>query len=532
MRNLYFKIFIWFWLAMALVGTAFVISTVTTQTGERDERWQSLVAAGLALNGQRAIDVYLAEGQAGLVDYLERFERRADMNAYLFDAEMNELSGRELPEGSSALAAAAAGSGRLEVRPIEDGRLVARSVATPEGDQYVMVAEMSRRRGGDGRFAGRSGRSDNDDRNDNDDGRSRRRRDGERGDPDRGVADRGGVDRDGFGRGPAFGGRGSRQPPPAPWYWVWLSLIDDPGALALRATAVFLTAGLLCYGLARYLTAPVLRLRDATHRLTHGDLSARVGPEVSNRRDELAELGRDFNLMAERIESLLTTQRQLLSDISHELRSPLARLNVALALARQKSGEEAAVALDRIEGEAENLNELIGQVLVLARLEGDTSEGVKNPVDMTRLVNDIAADADFEARGKGCNVRVISDVPCKLRSNEHLLRSAIENVVRNAVRYTEAGSEVEIEVACSEEACVVTVRDHGPGVPEDNLDELFQPFYRIADSRDRESGGTGLGLAITERAIRLHGGRVRARNADDGGLIVELTLPRDETEVS
>jgi two-component system sensor histidine kinase CpxA len=315
-----------------------------------------------------------------------------------------------------------------------------------------------------------------------------------------------------------------------PWYGVWLSAFEQPGALALRMGAILITAGLLCYGLARYLTAPVLRLRNATRALAAGDLGVRVGPAVGNRRDELAELGRDFDLMAERIETLLTAQRQLLSDVSHELRSPLARLNVALALARQRAGAQAEAPLDRIEVEAEQLNALIGRVLALARFESGAVEPEFGQVDLVRLVEDIAADADFEADPKGASVAVRAQESFRVEGNEPLLRSAIENVVRNAVRYTAPGTVVEIAVTPKEPAAdapgvVIAVRDRGPGVPEDQLEELFKPFYRIADARDRQSGGTGLGLSITERAVRLHGGTVRAANAPDGGLLVEIELP-------
>ncbi len=511
MRSLYFKIFIWFWLAMALVGTAFVISTVTTQTGESNSRWRPLVGAGLTANGQRAIDIYNQGGQEGLVVFLDRFEDRTNIRAYLFDPSATELSGRELPEGGASLVAEAARSMELAVRELDDddrSRLVALQVTTPDSDSYVVLAEVRR----PFRAAG---------------GRSRDGYDGRRGGSSGGQ--RGGGDQPGDFR---RGGRGDggfdiqRSGPPAPWYGVWMSAVDRPGALAFRLLAVFLTAGLVCYALACHLTAPVQRLRAATHQFAGGDLSARVGPHISGRRDELNELGRDFDQMAERIESLLTTQRRLLSDVSHELRSPLARLNVALAMARQRSGEEAQGSLDRIETEAEQLNQMIGQVLVLARLESGAGKPAPVAVDLARLVADVAADADFEAGGRDSSVRISASEPCTVQGTEQLLRSAVENVVRNAVRCTADGSDVDIALAKAGGEAVITVRDHGPGIPEEHLEGIFQPFYRIEDSRDRESGGTGLGLAITDRAVRLHGGTVAASNGFRwGGLVVELRLP-------
>lgn len=505
MHNLYFKIFLWFWLAMALVGVAFVVSTVTLQNSEEGSRWRSFVASGLNLSGQSAVDAYQARGQRGLVDFFERLERRYNIRAYLYDGDLQELSGRRAPTAGAALVQSAVVSDDLAVEEFDDSRLVALSLISPEGETFVLLADME--------WPFRGG------------GRSRDRFDG-RG--SRGGGGRGNFSPDSF--------RGGSRRAARPWYGVWLSAVDEPGALALRMLAIFLTAGILCYGLARYLTAPVLRLRDATHRLTSGDLSVRVGSAVGGRRDELAELGRDFDLMAERIESLLTAQGQLLSDVSHELRSPLARLNVALALARQRAGPDAAGPLDRIESEADQLNSLIGRVLTLARFESGAARPEFAEVDLVRLVQDIAADADFEADPKGASVVVVASEPCRVRGNEPLLRSAIENVVRNAVRYTEEGTNVEISLKTdrrpAEEAAaqgrrevVISVRDYGPGVPEERLAELFEPFYRIADSRDRESGGTGLGLSITDRAVRLHGGTAIATNAPGGGLIIEIHLP-------
>jgi signal transduction histidine kinase len=292
----------------------------------------------------------------------------------------------------------------------------------------------------------------------------------------------------------------------------------------LHLLAIIAVSGVFCYWLARYLTAPVTKLRAATQELARGNLHARVAPAFGNRRDELASLGADFDMMAEKIETLITNQRRLLGDISHELRSPLARLNVALELARQRAGEEASGALQRIQREAENLNEMIGQLLALTRLEGE-AEGVnKASFDLAKLIRDIVDDADYEARNRNRSVRLEAPEACPLLGNEQLLRRAIENVVRNAVQYTADATTVEVKLVCGMQA-TITVRDHGSGVPAEVLDKLFRPFYRVDDARDRNSGGTGLGLAIAERAVRLHGGTVEAANVATGGLAVTIVLP-------
>lgn len=517
MQNLYFKIFIWFWLAMTLVGTAFVISTVTLQDREANTSVQSYYASGLTLTAESVIEAYEGRGREGLANYLGGIERRYRLNAFLFDDNAQELSGRAVPSGGVELVERAGSNDELVIETVEGGRLIALQVVSPEGNTYVVLTEMEwpyrgwRRSGVEVTIE------------------AERLEDG-----------------DARGRFNFRGGRGARLPdgtvgPPPSLAWrVWSSLVDQPGELALRLLAVFFTAGILCFGLARYLTAPVLRLRDATHQFASGNLGVRVGPAVGKRRDELAELGRDFDVMAERIESLLTTQRQLMSDVSHELRSPLARLNVALALARQRSGEETAGPLDRIEVEAEQLNVLIGRVLALSSFESGASEPEFASVNLNRLIDDVTVDADFEAKAKEAGVKVKTSESCSVRGNELLLRSAIENVVRNAVLYTDSGTDVEIGLTFADmvvndssgdgatsRCAVISVRDHGPGVSDDQLARLFEPFYRIADSRDRESGGTGLGLSITERAVRLHGGTVDARNATDGGLVVEIRLPID-----
>jgi two-component system, OmpR family, sensor histidine kinase CpxA len=295
-----------------------------------------------------------------------------------------------------------------------------------------------------------------------------------------------------------------------------------------------ISSGLVCYLLARYLTSPIVRLRAATQKLAAGDLAARAGMPRSHRHDEMAELMRDFDRMAERLQNLVTAQRRLLTDISHELRSPLARLNVALELARQRSGSDAASALDRIDRETNRLNEMIQRLLTLVRLEGGDDSIQKTPIDLPQLIHEIAKDAAFEAQSRHCAVEVEIVDDCLVSGSPTLLHSAIENVVRNAIRYTDEGTTVQVRLEQAQTPkgaeAVVRVTDSGPGVPEDALDKLFRPFYRIDDARGRDTGGAGLGLAITERAVYLHGGVVRAANRSQGGLMVEIRLPLASAE--
>jgi two-component system, OmpR family, sensor histidine kinase CpxA len=289
-----------------------------------------------------------------------------------------------------------------------------------------------------------------------------------------------------------------------------------------------ISSGLVCYLLARYLTAPVVRLRAATQRLAAGDLSARAGGLGARRRDEMAQLVRDFDTMAERLEAAVQAQSRLLHDISHELRSPLARLNVASALAHQRAGSEAHSALERIDLEAERLNELIGGLLTIARLDSGNDARQKSPILLGELIEGIAADANFEAQGRNCGVESLIKEDCLVSGTPILLHSAIENVVRNGARYTREGTKVLITLEQSHNVsgeALISIADSGPGVPEEALDKLFRPFYRIDDARGRLTGGAGLGLAITERAVRLHGGTVKASNRPEGGLLVQIRLP-------
>lgn len=295
-----------------------------------------------------------------------------------------------------------------------------------------------------------------------------------------------------------------------------------------------LSSGLVCYLLSWYLTKPIVQLRTAARQIAAGDLTARAGAPAISRRDEVAGLMRDFDAMAERLETLLKAQSRMLNDISHELRSPLARLNVALGLARQRTGVESTDMLDRIELEAARLNELIGRILTLARLEDGEQLVPQTPVPLDEIVESVSEDAEFEAQERHCHVHTsIAEGNWEVRGNASLLHSAVENVVRNAIRYTQEGSAVDIELKNETRGAreaVLRVSDSGPGVPSDSLDKLFQPFYRLDDARGRQTGGVGLGLAITERAVRFHGGKVSAFNRPQGGLVIEIRLPMIASE--
>ena len=296
----------------------------------------------------------------------------------------------------------------------------------------------------------------------------------------------------------------------------------------LGGLLVFVLSGLVCFWLVRYLTSPLVELRAATQRLAEGDLGARTGAIAHPRRDEVANLGVDFDAMAERIEGLMNAQRQLLGDISHELRSPLARLNMALALSRRtaegiNATEIMEPALERISRETKRLDALIAQLLTLTRLESGEKSDYRL-FDLAQLIREIVDDTDFEARASGRTVRLLQTAPFSLVGSRDLWHSAIENVIRNAVRHTDDLTSVDVRLVTVPEL-TVRVRDHGPGVPPEALEHLFKPFFRVEKARDRNTGGVGLGLAITYRAIRSHGGSVEARNHPEGGLEVRLCVP-------
>ena len=227
--------------------------------------------------------------------------------------------------------------------------------------------------------------------------------------------------------------------------------------------------------------------------------------------------------MAIKTENLISSQRQLLNDVSHELRSPLARMNVALDLLRRHAGEDPA--LNRMEVDLQRLNEMIGRLLTVARLEAASTLQNAVRVNLSELISSVASDAEFEAQEQGSRVDIVQEEDLAVLGDPSLLRSVIENVLRNAVRFTAAGTTVEVNLrnnpVISAHEAIIVVRDHGTGVPEAELTQIFKPFYRLDDSRGTNSKGAGLGLAIAERIVHLHGGRVRATNEAGGGLALK-----------
>jgi signal transduction histidine kinase len=276
---------------------------------------------------------------------------------------------------------------------------------------------------------------------------------------------------------------------------------------------------LLCYAFAYSLTSPVRRLRSVVDCFGRGDFSARA---PASRKDELGELARSFNEMAGRIQTLLAAERRLLLDISHELRSPLARLGVAVELAR--SGEDREHMLDRIQKEADRLNELVAELLQVTRVEADPSMQKNDIVHLDELLGDRVYDSLLEAKAKDCTLLLKAPVPAILSGDEELIRRALDNVIRNAIRYAPRNTSVDVELTKTADAALVSVRDFGPGVPPDALTRIFDPFYRVDSDRNRASGGLGLGLAIARRSVELHKGKLSAQNAHPG-LLVTIQLP-------
>jgi two-component system, OmpR family, sensor kinase len=308
------------------------------------------------------------------------------------------------------------------------------------------------------------------------------------------------------------------------------------GALSLPAISLtilciaLVVSALTSWWLAQHLSAPIRRIQEGARALAsenldmRGSAGLRVSAGLEGRRDELAVLARDFDAMADQLRANRGAITQLLRDISHELRSPLARMRVALGLARQPAADLSRQ-LDRLEREIERLDSLISQVLKLARLHGTDAPFARETFDLGEVIEEVVRDANFEGAVKNCKVRLQGAAAAAVNGNRELVRSAIENVLRNAVRYSPQDASVDVAIARAESGVVILIRDQGPGVPGRDLERIFEPFYRVAESRDRDTGGEGIGLAITAQVMKAHGGWARAANGQQGGLEIRLSLP-------
>lgn len=458
MRSLFFKIFLWFWLANILVAAAQLVA-IWAGVGTQPPRAQTAASGLLTVYGRGAVAVLEREGPEALRAYTGKGEGSTAYPLFLFDEQGEEKTGAPTPPGAKELAMQTLKEDSPTRKAPPSSSLLAVRLTGSKGRPYVAV-----------------------------------------GHPLSGPTEK---------------------------------VVGAPRLLITQLIVVVISTGIVCYGLSHYLTAPLRRLRTASQQIARGDLSVRAGTRVGNRHDEIGQLGRDFDFMVERVETLLSTQQRLLQDMSHELRSPLTRLNLALDLAVQQSGPEAKDSLDRIGRESQRLNDLIGGLLTLARLEAGEKLDAKATIDLPALIREIVADADFEAKGSGRGVRFSNGDVCTVEGTPDVLRSAIENVIRNGIRYTPEGTQVDVVLLLRQGEdslqAVIRVKDCGPGVPESSLKDIFRPFYRVDDVRDRRSGGVGLGLAIAQQAMRLHGGTISAANAPGGGLVVELMLPAEKS---
>ncbi|RYX82043.1 HAMP domain-containing protein [bacterium] len=505
-RALAFKIFGAFWVAMTLAGV-FLLALETSRTERLILRARAINRDAVAFYAVSLAKDHEDPQTSQSRDFLQDLQTRTGIRAWLFDAKGVEVSGYD-PSGLRYIKSQAPKFQQLREQsettpgtsfePLNGFTLAANTAMAPSGRRYTFVGALPQSR---------------------------------------------------------FG----------PWN-------ATPAVQALRLLAVLVTAGVVSGIVARYLTRSIGTLRATTHRLAQGDWSARVTPSIEAQRDELGDLARDFNLMAQCLETsmseqsrLIIAQKRLLADVAHELRSPLARISVALELARdaQEIDSPPSVSLtpahDRIEREVGRLSELIARLLTLSRLESGVQSRDDTSVDLHHLLESVTADANYEASPNKSVTLQVAPRPTPndayvVLGTPDLLRSAVENVIRNAVRHTSVSTTVEVmlsddskaesEVARwqeSTESCfvspapitsdtttqfaVITVRDQGPGLPADELREVFRPFYRAGQGRTPRDGGVGLGLSIVLRAIEIHGGQVRVCNAANGGLQVELRLP-------
>lgn len=308
-------------------------------------------------------------------------------------------------------------------------------------------------------------------------------------------------------------------------------LAPGPEGTALRLAAAAVISALISFFLARSLATPLEAMRRATREIAAGDLATRVGASMPARQDEIGQLAADFDAMAARLEVMQLANRRLLQDVSHELRSPLARLSVALEIARKKGAGHIGSEIERIALESERLESLVNDVLGLLRESSEADARLDEDIDLSEVLTDLVGVVNYEVPEGKPGIAWRPAGPCLFHGNRELVWRAVENLLRNALRHTdpERGVQLTLESLRRKNEWLIRVRDFGSGVPEPELKKIFEPFYRVQESRDRSSGGHGLGLSIAANAVRRHGGVIEARNAVEGGLVVEMTLPAAET---
>jgi len=292
--------------------------------------------------------------------------------------------------------------------------------------------------------------------------------------------------------------------------------------LAVELLLSLLLIGIVGWWVARSVARPVEALRSAAQKMAAGELSARVD-ERWNRHDELGELARDFNAMAGRIEALVAHDRGVLQDLSHEVRSPLARLQIILDLAQHSAGAEAEAHFLQAEREIARLDRMTGEMLALSRLKGDLPGMEREPVELGLLLEECAATMHVPAQERDIELRLTHGGSPVVSGSAVLLRRAVENLIANAIKFSPQGGRIRIELRSESDHAVIEVRDHGPGVPANEIGMLFRPFFRGSNARLAE--GHGLGLTLVERVAKAHGGEAHAENADGGGLRAILSLP-------
>jgi two-component system, OmpR family, sensor histidine kinase CpxA len=287
-----------------------------------------------------------------------------------------------------------------------------------------------------------------------------------------------------------------------------------------------LVATLLCFGLSWYIVRPIKKLRAHANQVANGDIIGECQNQVGHQSDEIGELASEIDHMLSKIENTIDTQKQLLSDVSHELRSPLARLQVALELARNKADGGLTSEFDRIALEADRLNQMISNLLQIATLDRGQLHEAKQKVDLKELLEALVEDANFEAQKKQVSIELNQpESQVSILGYYQLLASAIENIIRNAIRYSPEGGTITVTMTNKNNVIELHICDQGPGAPEAYLDKIFEPFFRPEQARTRLSGGAGLGLAIAKRSVTVHEGQISAYNqAEHGGLCVRIQL--------